>query len=75
MASLAYGVLAYSLPIKVVGEKLAKLRNELRQISPSIMSELDSCLVMFGKSFRISVIGLCDTIATPSACGLRGCIE
>lgn len=60
MASLAYGVLAYSLTIKVAGEKLAKLRNELRQISPSIMSELDSCLVMFGKSFRINVIGMCD---------------
>lgn len=69
MASLAYGVLAYSLPIKVAGEKLAKLRNELRQISPSIMSELDSCLIMFGKSFRISVIGMCDNLGY--AVGLR----
>ena len=62
MAALAYRFPVYYLSIKDAKKSILNIREQLMQIDSGLAREMDSCIVLLGKTLRIRVISMCLVI-------------
>lgn len=62
MAALAYSFPVYYSQIKDARKSILGIRENLMHIDSDLAREMDSCIVLFGKTLRISVVSMCLVI-------------